>query len=166
MSLDIVIVAKRPLNLNLIPPVCAQLSHPSTPLLSFVTLPGGRCSSFAKYDLIAALLESERHQQRCHSLERLVGAAPTATKQQMRCDSCKYILQQLMGLKCSSKSSVPRHSPFYHQALGGMTTNGDPQFLLISVNFVIVYVLWLCSPETCSIRNYMFVLLHLVNIKR
>lgn len=41
----------------------------STPLLSFVTLPSGRCSSFAKYDLIAALLESERHQQRCHSGE-------------------------------------------------------------------------------------------------
>lgn len=112
-----------------------------------MTLPSGRCSSFAKYDLIAALLESERHQQRCHSLERLVGAALTATKQQMRCDSCKYTLQQLMGLKCSSKSSVPRHSPFYCLSLGGMTTNGNPKLRLISVNVVIVYVLRLSSSE-------------------
>lgn len=44
---------------------------------------------FSKYDLIAALPESEQHQQQWLSLERLVGAVLTATKQQMRCDSCK-----------------------------------------------------------------------------
>lgn len=62
----------------------------------------------SKYDLIAALPESEQHQQQWLSLERLVGAVLTATKQQMRCDSCKWTQQQLMGLKCSRKSSASR----------------------------------------------------------